>query len=222
MGVLVVALAWSVWYGKTWTYLPFGKNTTVAVGPARAAKPGTAGHAASTLGVAGSAKAKGGAESAGEKHVNAAPMAENGGEGSAAGNAEESKVGSAESEGARQPAAKEKLGKKGAANAGSAAGGNAAEIAADEAGVQPAKLLKAATPVYPPDAMRSFITGDVKVEAVVEADGHVGEVKVIAGPRALREAAVEAVKKYQFAPAKQGGKAVASKVTETVKFWFNP
>jgi protein TonB len=228
LGVLVVVVAWSVWYGKMWTYVPLGKNTTVAVGPTRAAKPGAAGQAGNALGsagVPGSVKAKGtatasgGAEAAGEKHVNAAPAAENG-EGSAA---EESKAKSAESEGARQPvAAKEKPGKKGAADARSAAGGNAAEIATGDAGVQPAKLLKAATPVYPPNAMRGFITGDVKVEAVVEADGHVGEVKVISGPRALREAAVEALKKYQFAPARQGGKAVASKVTETVKFWFNP
>ena len=232
--VLVVVLAWSVWNGKMWTYLPFGKKTTAAVGPARPAKPGAGGQAAGAMGsagVAGSAMAKGGAATASggamvsrEKNANAAPVAENGGDGSVNGNAEETKAENTESEGARQPvAAKEKPGKKkGASGVGSAAGGNAAEISADDGAVQPAKLLKAANPVYPPDAMRSFITGDVKVEAVVEADGHVSEVKVISGPRALREAAAEALKKYQFAPATQGGKAVASKVTETVKFWFNP
>jgi TonB family protein len=86
----------------------------------------------------------------------------------------------------------------------------------------PAKLLKAASPVYPPDAMRGYITGDVRVDAVVESTGQVGEVKVIYGPKALREAAVEALKRYEYAPAKQGGRAVESHVVVTVKFWFDP
>jgi periplasmic protein TonB len=83
-------------------------------------------------------------------------------------------------------------------------------------------LLKSANPVYPPDAMRSFITGDVTAEAVVQANGHVGEVKVMSGPKPLQQAAVDALKQYQYAPAMQGGKAVSSKVTVVVKFWFNP
>jgi protein TonB len=82
--------------------------------------------------------------------------------------------------------------------------------------------LKAATPVYPPEAMRSYITGDVKAEVVVEASGRVGEVKVVSGPKALREAAVAALKQYEYAPATQGGRAVESKAVVVVKFWFNP
>ena len=86
----------------------------------------------------------------------------------------------------------------------------------------PAKLLKSVNPVYPPDAMRGFITGDVKAEVEVEPTGHAGDVKVLSGPTQLREAAMEAVKKYQFSPATRGGKAVPSKAIVTVKFWFNP
>src|SRR5262249_31480691 len=40
----------------------------------------------------------------------------------------------------------------------------------------PAKVLKSVNPVYPPDAMRSFITGDVKAEVEVEPTGHAGVV----------------------------------------------
>jgi len=76
--------------------------------------------------------------------------------------------------------------------------------------------------VYPPDAMLNFITGDVRAEALVEADGHVSEVQILAGPKPLREAAVEALKQYQYEPATQGGKPVACKVIVTVKFWFDP
>ena len=86
----------------------------------------------------------------------------------------------------------------------------------------PPKLLKAVPPVYPPEAMWKFITGDVKAEAVVEPNGRLGDVKVIFGPPALRAAAVEALRQYQYEPATQGGRAVAARITVTVKFWFNP
>ena len=91
-----------------------------------------------------------------------------------------------------------------------------------DAPVVPAKLLHAVSPVYPPDAMRGYITGDVRIEAVVDAKGHLGEMKVLVGPAPLRQAAIDALKQYEYAPATQGGKAVVSKVTVTIKFWFDP
>jgi len=96
-----------------------------------------------------------------------------------------------------------------------------AEVVSDAA-VIPAKLLRAVTPVYPPDAMRNYITGDVRIEAQVDAKGHVGGMSIIFGPAAFRQAAMDALRQYQYAPATQGGKAVASKVVVTVKFWFDP
>jgi TonB family protein len=96
------------------------------------------------------------------------------------------------------------------------------DTSSGDAPVLPAKLVKAANPVYPPDAMLSFITGDVRAEAVVEADGRVDKVNILSGPKPLRDAAVQALKQYQYEPATQGGKAVPSRVTVTVKFWFDP
>jgi TonB family protein len=87
---------------------------------------------------------------------------------------------------------------------------------------QAAKLLKSVNPVYPPEAMRSYITGDIKAEVTVLPSGHVADVKVMSGPKALRDAAVDALKQYQYSPATQAGKPVESKTTEVVKFWFNP
>ena len=118
--------------------------------------------------------------------------------------------------------AKERASKK-ARSTGVAAETAPSEVAVPaDAPVTAAKLLHAAPPVYPPEAMRHYITGDVKAELVVEASGRVGDVKVITGPSALRDAAVDALRKYEYAPATQGGKAVASKTTAVVKFWFNP
>jgi len=91
-----------------------------------------------------------------------------------------------------------------------------------DAAVLPPKLLKPASPVYPPDAMRNYITGDVRAEVLIDASGHVADVKVLSGPQALRQAAVDALKQYQYSPATQAGKPAQSKATEVVKFWFNP
>ena len=96
---------------------------------------------------------------------------------------------------------------------------------AERAGQEPlvaAKVLKSVNPVYPPDAMRSFVTGDVKAEVEVEPTGHAGVVKILSGPTQLRNAAVDAVKRYEFSPATRAGKAVPSKLIVAVKFWFNP
>jgi TonB family protein len=96
------------------------------------------------------------------------------------------------------------------------------ESAINDGSVVPARLLKSVNAVYPPDAMLNYITGDVIIDAVVHANGQVGEMKVLTGPAALREAATAALKQYQYQPATEGGKAVASHVKVTVKFWFNP
>jgi len=93
---------------------------------------------------------------------------------------------------------------------------------AEDAPLIPAKLLHWVQPVYPPDAMRNYITGDVRIEAVVGPAGRVGAMQVLVGPAALRQAAMDALGQYEYAPATQGGKAVASKVTVTIKFWFDP
>jgi TonB family protein len=92
----------------------------------------------------------------------------------------------------------------------------------DDAPVVPAKLLKAASPVYPPDAMNNFITGDVKLKAEVDEKGHIWNIEVISGPAALRPAAMEAMKQFEYAPATKGGRGISSQVKVTIKFWFDP
>ena len=69
-------------------------------------------------------------------------------------------------------------------------------------------------PVYPELAKRMKIEGAVKVEASVDADGKVTDVKTISGNHALAVAAEEAVRKWKFVPA-------ASKSTETVEVNFS-
>jgi TonB family protein len=56
-------------------------------------------------------------------------------------------------------------------------------------------------PVYPEIAKRMRISGVVKVEATVDPDGKVTDVKTVSGSRMLSPAAEEAVRKWTFAPA---------------------
>jgi TonB family protein len=230
--VLALALAGGAWYGKWWELLPIGKVATVANSGnvarpvVRKATDKLAAGSASAAGASGAAApqahggtvkdsapdAKSGATDGPTNGKNVEGGAANGG----AWNTEESarKSGRGKS--------KEDAKATAAPPSSTADEVGAAESVAGDAPVVAAKLLKAANPVYPPDAMRSYITGDIKAEVVVQASGRVGKVTVISGPKALQTAAVEALKQYEYAPATQGGKAVESKTEEVVKFWFNP
>jgi len=57
------------------------------------------------------------------------------------------------------------------------------------------------SPVYPELAKRMKISGLVKVEATVDADGKVTAVKTVSGSRALAVAAEDAVSKWRFVAA---------------------
>jgi TonB family protein len=98
----------------------------------------------------------------------------------------------------------------------------APEVSVSDQPVVPAKLLRAVQPIYPPDAMRNYITGDVRIEAEVDKQGRIGAMKILLGPKQFRQVAMDALKQYEYAPALQGGKPVTSKVTVTIKFWFDP
>lgn len=71
-------------------------------------------------------------------------------------------------------------------------------------------------PVYPEIARRMRISGAVKVEATVDADGKVTDAKAVSGNSVLTNAAEEAVRKWRFVP----GPGV-SQVEVTVNFNYN-
>lgn len=96
-------------------------------------------------------------------------------------------------------------------------------IALTEAGpLTPPKLIKSVKAVPPPEAVRGFATGDVELDAIVDANGRVKSANVLSGPDSLKSAAIDAVKQYKYEPAMQGGKPVAAHVKVTVQFWYEP
>ena len=75
------------------------------------------------------------------------------------------------------------------------------------------KAVKTSPPVYPAIAAKMRIEGSVKVDATIDADGTVSDVKVVSGHQLLAGAAVEAVKKWKYEPAE-------AKSTQTVTVDF--
>jgi protein TonB len=84
--------------------------------------------------------------------------------------------------------------------------------------LQQAHLLKSAPPVYPQVAAERGEEGEVKIDALVNEAGKVAETKALSGPMSLRLAAMDAVRRWVYQPAKLDGKAIGTHVVVTVKF----
>jgi TonB family protein len=75
--------------------------------------------------------------------------------------------------------------------------------------------------VYPPSALAEQKHADVVLAVTVDADGHVSKIDVLeSGGPALDEAAIVAARQWIFDPARQDGRAVASRIR--VPFHFAP
>ena len=84
------------------------------------------------------------------------------------------------------------------------------------------KLVHGVKPVAPAEALKNYVTGNVNLDALVDAAGHVKSVTVISGPAKLRETAIENMKQYLYEPAKKNGKAVSAHVQVSLQFWYEP
>jgi TonB family protein len=81
-----------------------------------------------------------------------------------------------------------------------------------------AQLLSRVSPVYPQLAKNQHISGDVKVDALIDATGHVTTMKIISGPTLLHQAAMDALKQWKYQPASLDGKPVPMHLTVTIQF----
>lgn len=77
------------------------------------------------------------------------------------------------------------------------------------------KLLKQPSPPYPEMAKRMHLSGTVKVQVVIGADGLIKETKVVGGHPVLVEAALETLRMWKYAPA-------SGETTTTLEFSFRP
>jgi len=88
----------------------------------------------------------------------------------------------------------------------------------DEA-LEPAVLLSKVDPVYPESARRAGVDGTVVLDAFIGRSGRVEEVQVLRGlPLGLSDSAVEAVRHWQYRPARGRSGPVASHKTVRIVF----
>ncbi len=66
--------------------------------------------------------------------------------------------------------------------------------------VQAAKLVRKVEPVYPSLARHARISGTVRLEAIIAADGRIRELKVISGHPLLVQSALDAVRQWRYQP----------------------
>ena len=84
--------------------------------------------------------------------------------------------------------------------------------------INPPKIISSVMPVYPSIARSTGIQGAVVVEASVNQSGNVVATKVISGPPMLRQAAVDALRRWKYQPAMLNGEPVAVQITVTMQF----
>jgi protein TonB len=82
-------------------------------------------------------------------------------------------------------------------------------------------LIKGAAPVYPEIARKAGLTGKVYLKFKVGKDGRVSDVQVLKGQEIFRQAAIDAIMKFRFKPAKQNDKPVAVWMTQPITFRLN-
>jgi len=87
----------------------------------------------------------------------------------------------------------------------------AQNVPADEAR---RKVRTRVVPEYPALARQMNVTGKVKIETTIAADGHVLSTRVVGGSPLLVNAALEALKQWRFEPASKD-------TTEVIEFEFN-
>lgn len=85
------------------------------------------------------------------------------------------------------------------------------------------KARRRTSPAYPDKARQRGITGYVKLKILLSASGEIGRVRVVdAKPRGMFEdAAMEAVRQWEFDPALYQGSPVETWMDQTVRFELN-
>ena len=84
--------------------------------------------------------------------------------------------------------------------------------------LKPPLKIRDVKPAYPPAAFDSKVQGVVIIEAVLNTAGDVVQAKVLRSVPLLDEAALDAVKQWQFTPTLMNGAPVPVIMTVTVNF----
>jgi TonB family protein len=84
--------------------------------------------------------------------------------------------------------------------------------------VTPARLISSVPPNYPAMAKTQHVAGDVRVDALIDANGRVTTMKVVSGPSLLHQSAMDALRQWKYSAATLDGKPVPMHLTVTIQF----
>lgn len=85
-------------------------------------------------------------------------------------------------------------------------------------GVKRPRLIFAPDPVYPPLARHSKISGAVVIDAVIDTQGNVAEMRPVSGNPLLLIAGMEALRQWKYEPTILGGEAYPVRLLVTITF----
>jgi protein TonB len=84
--------------------------------------------------------------------------------------------------------------------------------------VQAAKLIHRVDPVFPQAALDKGVQGPVTIQAIIGKDGFIRDTLVSQAPPDLAQAAIDAVRLWQFEPTRLNGEPVEIMTEITVNF----
>jgi TonB family protein len=84
--------------------------------------------------------------------------------------------------------------------------------------IRPPIKIKEVAPVYPAIAQSARIQGDVVIEATIDEEGKVADARVVKSVPLLDQAALDAVRQWQYQPSLLNGVPTAVVTNVTVKF----
>ncbi len=105
-----------------------------------------------------------------------------------------------------------------AGDAGSLAAPATANAPAAPSGTRAPIKIRDVKPTYPPDALAAHVEGLVTLDVAIDTDGTVKDVTVVRSVPLLDQAAVDAVRRWQYTPAVVDGMRVSTRATVTITF----
>jgi protein TonB len=87
--------------------------------------------------------------------------------------------------------------------------------------IVPPKKIKDVKPVYPSEALQAKVSGIVIIEATIGIDGRVTDARIIRSIPILDEAALTAVRQWEFTPTILAGQPTPIIMSVTINFQLN-
>jgi len=84
--------------------------------------------------------------------------------------------------------------------------------------IRPPVRTKEVAPIYPAIAQSARVQGDVVIEATIDEEGKVADARVVKSVPLLDQAALDAVRQWEYQPSLLNGVPTAVVMTVTVKF----